>query len=160
MRVGFKVAPVASRIWQGFPLILIVVTPCLFKGISDSIYQKVPQSPISFRRRSTEGSGLGALRNLHRTLRDNLFSGVPVDYKRDIGPWDRLLMMGPRRMWCGRSRCYFELWLWISCSCVAVLWRTTVYNLGPKSFQSAQLWSRVQSGLWLPILFSVFSLTY
>lgn len=39
MRAGFKIendAPVSTRIWQGFPLILLLVSPWLFKGISGS----------------------------------------------------------------------------------------------------------------------------
>ena len=38
----------------------------------------------------------------------------------------------------------------------SVAWRTFVYGLVPKSFQSTQLWLQVQSDQWPPILFSVF----
>lgn len=48
---------------------------------------------------------------------------------------------------------------WTAVAVWPLIWQASVYNLGPESFQSVQLWSRVQSGLWPPILFSVFLLT-
>lgn len=48
MRVGFEVesvAPVSTRIWQSFSLILIVVSPCVFKGITGN---SLPENPPEF----------------------------------------------------------------------------------------------------------------
>lgn len=45
MRLGFKVesvAPVSTRRWQDFPLILILVSSWFFKGHTDS---SVPENP-------------------------------------------------------------------------------------------------------------------
>lgn len=48
MMVGFKVesvAPESTKIWQGFLLILISVSPRLFKGI---IGNSLPENPLEF----------------------------------------------------------------------------------------------------------------
>lgn len=49
VRVGFKVeniAPISARIWQGFPLILIFLSPWLFKGIPGN---SLLENPSEFR---------------------------------------------------------------------------------------------------------------
>lgn len=49
-RVGFKIdsaALIATKIWQGSPLIIIWVSPCLFKGIIVAAYQRIPWSPVN-----------------------------------------------------------------------------------------------------------------
>lgn len=45
---GFKVdsvAPVSTRIWQGFPLLLILVSPWLFKKITDN---RLLENPLEY----------------------------------------------------------------------------------------------------------------
>lgn len=97
--MGVKVeslAPVSTDIWQIFPLVLILVSPWLFKGIISNSLLAIPEShqlwkvlygdpPLEVGVRAFE-------KNLHTTIKDNLFFSVPVDHGGGINLWPSVLM--------------------------------------------------------------------
>lgn len=113
--MGLKVksiAPESASVWQSFSLILILISPWLFKDIADHAFAENPSEPCQLWEGPTgepspEADRRTVERNLHRTFEDNLFSSVPVDYNWDIDLWTSVLMMGPSGKHCGRPRCYF-----------------------------------------------------
>ena len=84
MRAAFKIGSVAlaaTRIWQDFSLILILVSPWLFKLLLVAVSQRVSGSPIISGRDLNAGSPLGdielILRNFCGTFEDGFFPPVP-----------------------------------------------------------------------------------
>ena len=84
MRGEFKVesvAPVSTRTWQGFPLILILVSPWLFKGTAGRSLLESPWESFQLLEGSIWGPPLGVdtrafellLKNLLESLRTILF---------------------------------------------------------------------------------------
>lgn len=88
-------------IWQGFPLILILVSPCLVKGITGGNLSENPSESCQLLEGPHESPTLEVdmrdlelmLKNFYRIFESNLFSSVPVDHNRNIGPWASVSMM-------------------------------------------------------------------
>ena len=84
--VGVKVESVAlvsTGIWQDFPLILILVSPWLFKGMMGSSLLKNPSEFCMGR--GYMGSRYGGIQvgveGFDKNLQGQSFSSIPVDYK-------------------------------------------------------------------------------
>lgn len=85
MRIGVKlesIALVSSRLCQSFPLISILISAWVFKGIpGESLGVNQLREGHMWGAYLGDRYGAVKLKNLHRTLGDNLFSSVLVDYR-------------------------------------------------------------------------------
>ena len=126
---GFKIQTVAlisTRIWQGFLLILILVSPWLFKGIIGSSLLENPSESCQLWEGLIWGLsfevGYGGIRvgvkEFDKIFEDKLFSSVPVNCKWDRFP-GQCFDDGPLGKCNEGGTGVLAFWPWSLCSCKA-----------------------------------------